>query len=86
MGLKGLFSRKQHTVVKVHRFDGPGAKAGEKCAYFNIYEHEDGTCHTIEFDRSGAHVAEYDGEPVFSDGEEPKPLGETEPPSSKKGK
>ena len=72
----GLFSRKQKTVKEVQRFDGPGQwrdKDGNGCAYFNIYAHEDGSCHTIEFDRLGAHVAEYDGEPAMPDGTAPGP-------------
>ena len=83
----GLFSRKKVMVKAVHRFDGPGPskdKDGVPSAYFNIYEHEDGSCHTIEFDRSGAHVAEYDGEPNFPDEEKPEELAEGTPPTTKK--
>jgi|GEM_PF-6423508 len=78
----GLF-RKSKTVVAVHRYDGPGAKTGDQCASFNIYEYEDGSCKTIEFDRSGKRLAEYAGEPQFADGRTPEALTEGQPPRSK---
>ena len=71
---------KAKVVKHVHHLDGPGAKGGDKVAYTKVYVHEDDSCRTVEFDRSGKHVHEYDGEPQFSDKTgEPKPsvAGET---------
>lgn len=60
--------------------DGKPIRGGE---YFNVYEYEDGSCKTIEFSRTGAHLAEYEGEPQFpEDVEPPKPLSEGQPPKS----
>lgn len=80
----GLFSRKARKVAHVDRFDGPGARAGDKCAYFNIYEYEDGSCRTVEFDAQGRHLHEYDGEPEFpDDAGAPGAADPEKPPKSK---
>jgi hypothetical protein len=78
-----IWSRKAKKVKEVQRFDGPGAKGGDKTAYFNLYIHDDDSVRTIEFDRTGAHVAEYDGDPVFPDDKKPEPLAEGVPPTSR---
>lgn len=80
----GISFRKRKKAVEVIRYDGPGARAGDECAYFNIYVFEDETCRTVEFDKLGRHLAEYDGEPQFPDGAQPEPLPEGVPPKGKK--
>jgi hypothetical protein len=56
--------------VEVQRIDDPGPNAihfpadhANRPEYLVAYLYDDESVRTVEFDRKGAHVAEYEGEP-----------------------
>jgi hypothetical protein len=77
-----LFKRNLRKVVDTQRYDGPGAKTGDACAYFMVYAHDDDSIRTVEHDRGGRHLAEYEGEPEFPDDASRTPNGDSQPPKA----
>jgi hypothetical protein len=64
MGSK-IVARRRRKCAEVQRWIGKTPKGGE---YLLIYVYDDDSVRTVEFSRTGAHVAEYDGEPETFDG------------------